>query len=82
MPTVDVRRSNNKTMIAVDFMAYARRVQVTKLKLATYGDFFHNYGARLAICLGTAAELISYSTCIFQKVSRNMNAIVEANLMQ
>ena len=40
MPAVDVQRSNNETMIAIDFMAYARRVQVTKLKLATYGDFF------------------------------------------
>ena len=40
IPTVDVPRSNNETMIASDFMAYARRVQVTKLKLATYSDFF------------------------------------------
>ena len=40
MPKVDVPQSNNETVIAIDFMAYACRVQVTKLKLATYGDFF------------------------------------------
>ena len=39
-------------------MAYIRRVPVAKLKLATYDDFLGNYGALLAICLETAAELM------------------------
>ena len=34
--------SNNKSMIAVDFMAYARKVPVKKLKLKTYEDFAKN----------------------------------------
>ena len=36
----DVPRSNHTTMIAIDFIAYVRRVPVAELKRATYGAFF------------------------------------------
>ena len=35
----DVPRDNESCMIAIDFMAYARKVAVSKLKLKTFGDF-------------------------------------------
>ena len=36
VPTANVPRNDNMTMITIDFMAYARRVPVARLKLATY----------------------------------------------
>ena len=38
----DVPRSNHTTMIAIDFIAYVRRVPVAELKLAAYGAFFEH----------------------------------------
>ena len=47
VPTADVPRNDNLTMITADFIAYARRVPAAKLKVETYEG---NYGALLAIC--------------------------------
>ena len=38
-PPPDVPRDNESCMIAIDFMAYARKVAVSKLKLKAFGDF-------------------------------------------
>ena len=38
-PRPDVPRDNESCMNAIDFMAYARKVAVSKLKLKTFGDF-------------------------------------------
>ena len=38
-PPPDVPRDSESCMIAIDFMAYARKVAVSKLMLKTFGDF-------------------------------------------
>ena len=39
-PSLDVPKGNNMpSMVAIDFMAYARKIPVAKLKLKTFGEF-------------------------------------------
>ena len=38
-PSLDVTKGNTPSMVAIDFMAYARKIPVAKLKLKTFGEF-------------------------------------------
>ena len=38
-PSLDVPKFNTPSMVAIDFMAYARKIPVAKLKLKTFGKF-------------------------------------------
>ena len=38
-PSFDVPKGNTPSMVAIDFMAYARKIPVAKLKLKTLGEF-------------------------------------------
>ena len=38
-PSLDVPKGNTPSIVAIDFMAYARRIHVAKLKLKTFGEF-------------------------------------------
>ena len=38
-PSFDVPKGNTPSMVAIDFMAYSRKIPVAKLKLKTFGEF-------------------------------------------
>ena len=39
LPSFDVPKGNTRSMVAIDFLAYARKIPVAKLKLKTFGEF-------------------------------------------
>ena len=38
-PSLEVPKDSKLSMVAIDFMAYGRKIPVSKLKLKTFGDF-------------------------------------------
>ena len=59
-------------MLAIDFMAYARKVQVKKLNLKTFVDFQENLIQTLSY-QKIAAGLISHLTCTMNRALNTMS---------